>query len=92
MSDLKEGYDDMVENSRSGFNSKPIMEEDLGNYLINPSLKKEPNTFISNIDPHKVVLNGVNLGSLFDLVMSNDTVHGKPAIEVAREIIKENMV
>lgn len=66
--------------------------DDLGNYLMNPSLKKEPNTFISNIDPHKVVINGVNIGSLFDLIMSDDTVHGKPSIEVAREIIKENMV
>ena len=64
----------------------------LETYLMNPSFKKEPNTFISNIDPHKVVMNGVNIGSLFDLVMSNDTVHGKPSIEVAREIIKENMV
>lgn len=92
MSDLKEGYDAMVENSRGEFNSKPIMEEDLGNYLLNPDFNKELEMFISKTNPHKVVLNGVNLGSLFDLVMSDDTVHGKPAIEVAREIIKENMV
>lgn len=68
------------------------LHNNLHTYLMNPSLVKEPEIFISKTNPHKIVINGVNMGSLFDLVMSDDTVHGKPAIEVAREIIKENMV